>query len=116
MTASSRWEAAYFLGWGELRSAVSGTEVVESVGLELCNTSQPMLAATLALQPGLALRLAEPYRSLCVYLTIRFFNFTVLNYQYIVKTSQSTTRKILTNILGELLGSSDRLWSGTARA
>lgn len=42
MMASSPWEAAYFLSWGELRGAVSGMEVVESVDLELCDTCQPM--------------------------------------------------------------------------
>lgn len=42
MMASSRWDAAYFLSWGELRGAVSGTEVVDSANRELCDTGQPM--------------------------------------------------------------------------
>lgn len=42
MMASSRWDAAYFLRWGELCYAVSVTEVVDSVDLELCDTGQSM--------------------------------------------------------------------------
>ena len=121
MMASSPWEAAYFLSWSELRGAVSGMEVVESFDLELCDTCQPMAEPNYA---GSDIRptAGAGFTLTCsLQLSIRLFDkknldFIVVNYQYIVKTSRSPTRKILTNILGELLGSSDRLWPGTACA
>jgi len=121
MMASSRWEAAYFLSWGELRGAVSGMEVVESVDLELCDTCQPMAGLNYAGSDIRPTASAGFTLTCSLQLSIRLFDkknfdFIVLNYQYIVKTSRSPTRNILTNILGELLGSSDRLWSGTACA
>lgn len=121
MMASSRWDAAYFLRWGELRDAVSVTEVVDSVDLELCDTGQPMAEPNYAssdIRPaaGPGFTLTCSLQLLIRLFDERIFNFIVLNYQYIVKTSRSPTWKILTNILGELLGSSDRLRPGTAPA
>lgn len=76
MMASSPWEEAYFLSWGELRGAVSGMEVVESVDLELCDTCQPMAEPNYAGSdirptPVQASRLPALCSSLYVYLTKR---------------------------------------------